>query len=177
VIKSILKLVAITVASIVILATYHAFIEIYAERGEDDVTWALLEIIPGSVELKPVLSDDGEPIYYEAFDAQGFLVGYGFVAEFRGMWSDIRIAGGLDINYRLTGIVVLEQGETPGLGSRIETPWFREQFVGLTLDEIELTRYGGKVDAISGATVTSKVVIEGIRTEMGNVVSLLEAGR
>ncbi len=168
--KDILRLVVITVASIAILTTYHAFIQTYSVVEQDDAARILGELIPGAVEFKPIIGEDGEPLYFEAFDAYGGLVGYGFLTDFRGMWSDIRVAGGVDLDYRLMGIKVLEQGETPGLGSMIETPLFQQEFVGLAAEEVKITRYGGEVDAISGATVTSKIVANAVKAELEKIM-------
>lgn len=80
-----------------------------------------------------------------------------------GLWGPIRAAVGIDPGGRLTGLSVLEQTETPGLGARIAEPWFRLQFRGkrapLELDP-EGTRGGdpGRVDAVTGASISSRAV-------------------
>ncbi len=175
-IKSVLKLLAITGLSIFILMSYHAVAEFFGVSEEEQTLGILGEIIPQSVEITPVVGEDGQPVYYEAFDTQGMLVGYGFVAEFRGMWGEIRVGGGLDLDYHLTGIKVIKHSETPGLGSRIKSEWFLEQFVGLEAHEVKIVKLGGKIDAITGATVSSRAVTTGIRTEMERVISELGAG-
>jgi len=75
----------------------------------------------------------------------------------------VEVAGGMDTEMRLTGVEVLEHEETPGIGSRIESKAFREQFVGLRPSQVELARRGGEVQPISGATVSSRSVTEGVR--------------
>jgi len=70
---------------------------------------------------------------------------------------------------RLIAVDVLEHHETPGLGDRIEPEGtdFLQQFSGLELGHIrpvdwEPRRRGGRFDAITGATVTSRAVIRAV---------------
>jgi electron transport complex protein RnfG len=51
--------------------------------------------------------------------------------------------------------------ETPGLGLKAAEPWFGAQFVGAD-STVRLRKEGGTVDAISGATITSRAVARGI---------------
>lgn len=62
----------------------------------------------------------------------------------------------------LTGISFIKQDETPGLGARIEEPWFKAQFKGKVpplghVNEGEPTEKN-QFDAITGATLTTKAV-------------------
>ena len=52
--------------------------------------------------------------------------------------------------------------ETPGLGLKSRDGWFRDQFKGLTADQVRLKKDGGPLDAISAATITSRAVAEGV---------------
>ncbi len=70
---------------------------------------------------------------------------------------------------RLSGIRVAEHAETPGLGANAaevrygETdPWFCAQYAGLTPDRVQLRLDGppGEIDAITGATITSRAITE-----------------
>ncbi|MEO0085277.1 MAG: FMN-binding protein, partial [candidate division WOR-3 bacterium] len=55
---------------------------------------------------------------------------------------------------------------TPGLGLKATDESFLSQFVGKTAAETRLTREGGTIDAITGATITSRAVTDGIREAM-----------
>lgn len=92
----------------------------------------------------------------------------GFVFSGMGFWDKIEgiIVLSSDLS-RVVNIQFLDQKETPGLGARIEEPWFTNQFKGLEIDWIddEARRLiigassnlsaGNRVDAITGATQTS----------------------
>lgn len=92
----------------------------------------------------------------------------GFVFSGMGFWDKIEgiIVLSSDLS-KVVNIQFLDQKETPGLGARIEEPWFTDQFKGLTLDWtgeenrrliVGASSNSGaqnRVDAITGATQTS----------------------
>ena len=73
-------------------------------------------------------------------------------------------------NYR-----VLEHGETPGLGTKME-PWFRDEtnrrsIIGKNPAETRLivSKDGGDVDAITAATISSRAFLDGIQRAYSNL--------
>jgi electron transport complex protein RnfG len=63
----------------------------------------------------------------------------------------------------LLGIGITTHKETPGLGARIREPVFLNGFKGLSLeDKVMVTGDGGKVDAISGASISSRAVCDAV---------------
>jgi len=62
----------------------------------------------------------------------------------------------------LRGLSVISHSETPGLGDKIIQSFFLDQFQEVFFSGIELSKTGGDIDAISGATISSKAVINGI---------------
>lgn len=80
-----------------------------------------------------------------------------------GYGGDLKIMVGVDlINNRLTGMEAVSHSETPGLGARIEEPGFRRQWRGLPIDQdMAITADGGVIDAISGASATSRAAVRG----------------
>ena len=81
-----------------------------------------------------------------------------------GFGGRIELIVGLLRDGTITGYKVLSQKETPGLGTKIAEEDFAGQFVGLNsyLDDISLTRSGGSIDAVTGATISSKAVIDAV---------------
>ena len=61
---------------------------------------------------------------------------------------------------KLSGVAIVSQNETPGLGARIEEPWFTAQFAGkqgpFRLVEEGTAAAPDEIDAITGATRTSE---------------------
>ncbi|MBU0697951.1 MAG: RnfABCDGE type electron transport complex subunit G, partial [Proteobacteria bacterium] len=79
----------------------------------------------------------------------------------KGFGGDIGLMMGVNIeDDAIIGIGVTTHSETPGLGSRAkDDPKFTVQFKGLSMTApIKVTNDGGKVNALSGATITSRAV-------------------
>ncbi len=71
---------------------------------------------------------------------------------------------GIGLEGKITGIEVLKHAETPGLGAKIEACDWRSQLVGKGASDMvwKVTKDGGAVDHISGATISSRSMIDAI---------------
>ena len=90
--------------------------------------------------------------------------GKGYVVEttFSGAQGNISMVVGVNKAGKCTGISITEHSETSGLGANAASTSevgvnFRAQFKGQD-ETIALTKAGGKIDALSGATITSRSV-------------------
>jgi electron transport complex protein RnfG len=64
----------------------------------------------------------------------------------------------------LVGIGVTTMSETPGLGTRVRDAEFARQFVGLGVDAaLRVKKDGGEIDAVTGATISSRAVADAVR--------------
>ena len=108
-----------------------------------------------------------------AKDANGNDIGYVAETTFSGAQGMITMVIGLDNDLTCTGIGVTEHSETSGLGAKAADPTdpFPQSMVGLT-DGAKLSKDGGSVSAISGATLTSRAVVTEIQTVIDAVKSL-----
>ncbi|MDM8563639.1 FMN-binding protein [Candidatus Marithioploca araucensis] len=105
---------------------------------------------------------------YGGYNNQGNLIGYAIPAEGPGFQDTIRILYGYKVEQRqVVGMEVLESRETPGLGDKIyKDADFQENFVALEVEPtIVLVKKGAKsapneVDAITGATISSKAIVK-----------------
>jgi Na+-transporting NADH:ubiquinone oxidoreductase subunit C len=119
--------------------------------------------------------------FYTAKTPLGKTIGLGFEAEGRGVWGPMRIFIVLDEELKsLIGIEILSHSETPGLGARIEEELFLNQFRNLSLVEGEQPIFftphpQGSVDAISGATGSSRALLNTLNTQI-NVVKTKLSG-
>ncbi|MEA1944722.1 MAG: FMN-binding protein [Euryarchaeota archaeon] len=163
-----LKLTVIAaVAAVILTLTYGVTQEELQRRAEllggPGQQLRDMGIVPDAASFKAV-TVDGEDLYYEAFDSSGNHIGYGFIADIPGSQDVMTIAGGMDIDLKMTGVKVLAQKETPGIGDKVQsTPEFTDSFVGVGLDGLTLSSDGGKIDGISGATLSSVAVTDGVR--------------
>ncbi len=120
---------------------------------------------------------------YKVFDDQKNLDGYSLVYEGNGFQGKIRMMIGLtsDLN-EITSIEILEQVETPGLGSVITGDNFRGQFKGLqTTPSVnwvknETPDQPNEIQAITGATISSKSVVAIINSGIEKLRQLNERG-
>ena len=103
-------------------------------------------------------------------------VGYVVTSKFSGAQGNITLAVGVDNDYKCTGISVIEHAETSGLGANAASTGevgvkFREQFIGQD-ESIALANAGGSIDALTGATITSRAITEAVATSIRAVKSL-----
>ena len=98
----------------------------------------------------------------------GAPVGHIIRTEVQGYSGIIKMMFGLDANKTITGFEILVQTETPGLGAKITTPQFREQFKGKTLEQLVLKKDNpqGAIDAITAATISSRAVTKAVHTAL-----------
>jgi electron transport complex protein RnfG len=71
---------------------------------------------------------------------------------------------GLKADGTLHGLEVIRMNETPGLGSKIAAPAFRAQFTGKPLEGSvwKVRKDGGPIDAVSGATISSRALCDAV---------------
>jgi len=92
------------------------------------------------------------------------VVGYAFNVTAQGYGGDIGLIVGIENttlaedDIILRGISITKHSETPALGAEIVKPYFKDQFEGLSASEVALTKDGGQIDAITGATISSSAV-------------------
>lgn len=148
---------------------------------------ALIEVLPQAKKFERVKKED-EMEYFIGYESQKgkTVVGYACIAEGKGYSSTIKTMVGITSEGLIAGIKILTQQETPGLGARVnelktsktlrdifrgggeqekkdeDKPWFQAQFVGKKTDDL----YVEKMDAITGATITSRAVIDSVREKI-----------
>jgi electron transport complex protein RnfG len=83
----------------------------------------------------------------------------------KGYSGDIWIMVGFTMQGNIQNIVVIEHKETPGLGSKLTDPKFLNQFLEKNPGQLNLKvkKDGGTVDAISGATISSRAFSEAVQ--------------
>lgn len=117
-------------------------------------------------------------------DSTGKLLGYAFIAEGNGYQGVIKVMTGLSPDLsKLQGIEILESQETPGLGAEIASKSFRQQFAGLAVThEIEYVKNQKpsqpyQIEAITGATISSRAVVTLLNKRLEEVRKVLKAGK
>ena len=102
-----------------------------------------------------------------AKDASGGTLGYAFtITSSEGYGGDIQFAMGVQNDGTLNGISILSIEETAGLGMKADTDEFKDQFKDKKVEKFTYTKSGAaaddEIDAISGATITTNAMTNGI---------------
>lgn len=119
-----------------------------------------------------------------ALDENGNVLGCVVsVTSANGYGGDIVMSLGVSGDGTITGFTVTAMSETPSLGAYCTEDWFADQFKGISAPQIRYTKDGrtepDQIDAISGATRTTKAVTEavngGLRFAQEYFTTLVEA--
>ncbi len=125
---------------------------------------ALRAALPGTNEFVVLASNK----IWEA-RCQGRTVGHAFRAQIQGYSGPITLMFGVDADGAVTGLQILSHTETPGLGAKIISAGFREQFRNKRLEHLTLKKddlRAGQIDAITGATISSRAVAKALYTTL-----------
>ena len=117
-------------------------------------------------EMYKLPSGDGDSLEVYPARKDGELIGVA-VKTFskKGYSGMISLMAGFKPDGTIINITILEQKETPGLGTKMGEPGFKDQFIGKNPNEFKLKvkKDGGKVDAITAATISSRAFCEAIQ--------------
>lgn len=115
-------------------------------------------------------------------DKDGRLIGtIVVVTNKNGYGGDIQLAVGISLaENKITGISFLTLNETVGLGMKANEVEFKEQFKDAPFGEISYTKTGSDsanvIDAISGATITTSAVTDGVNSAVAITGLILGGG-
>lgn len=90
------------------------------------------------------------------------LIGYCIKVLANGFDGEIDLIVGVDISGTILGVKIVSHSETPGLGSRVADDEYLESYVGLS----GTVKFKNGIDAVAGATVTSKAVLSGVNAAL-----------
>ena len=147
---------------------------------EKETESAIKEIFPDSGKIEKTK----EKGIFKISDKNGKMIGYAFTAEGNGYQGLIKVIVGVDPEItKMQGMQVLESQETPGLGAEIASTQFRQQFVGLDITHpVEYVRNKKpqqpyQIEAITGATISSRSVVNLLNKRIEEVRKILKAGK
>jgi len=136
-------------------------------QGKVEEETSLKDVIVTGERFEPVKSGS-DIIYYKAYDKDGKFLGTAFKAQGKGYSSAIETMVGMNKDGIITAIKILNQNETPGLGARVAEPEFTGQFKNKNLQNLN------EVNAITGATISSKAVIDSVKKKAEEIKKLIE---
>lgn len=160
------------VTGLILGSIYTMTLEPIRKVKEKEKIEALAQTLPMASVFEQVDRKEDQSIVKEVNkgSAEGKVVGYNITVTPKGYGGLIEMVVGIDNDGRLIDIKVLNHNETPGLGAKAAEPAFSGQFHEKKLAKIVVTTTppaaDNEVQAISGATITSKAVALGVNTAL-----------
>ena len=146
---------------------------IIAELNAAATQEAISAVLPGGFDSEITDYADASGIVSKVYQGAN---GYALEVGPGGFDNTITMMVGVDNEGKVLGISIVSHTETAGLGAvaDAETPKgiaFREQFIG-TSGDLSVTKDGGEVNAITGATITSRAICVGVNAALDCVAGL-----
>lgn len=161
----ILALICTIASGLLAGVNYLTKARIIAEAKQEEEA-SLKEVVPGGQHFELVKSGE-EVIYYKVHNKEGKLMGFAFKVQAKGYSSLIETMVGMTQGGTITAIKILSQNETPGLGNRIAEPSFTSRFTNRNVQGLS------EVQAISGATISSRAVIDSVKKRAAEIQQFL----
>jgi Na+-translocating ferredoxin:NAD+ oxidoreductase subunit G len=125
-------------------------------------------VLPGTTEFED--SKDGT---YAIGKSENDITGYVFTTKSKSYGGDLSVMTGISKDGKVTGVVILEISDTPGLGLNAQKESFRDQYKQAAPEKgFEVTKSGtaadGQINAMTGATITSKAVTSAVNEAVAN---------
>jgi RnfABCDGE-type electron transport complex G subunit len=150
---------------------------------------AAIEVVVDDVEASHVLHEEESLVIYKGLEEDGDLAGFAIQATGVGFQDKITLMFGLnEILTKITGMTIIEQKETPGLGAKI-TEWDaflryweeRDASGSLSLRkppvrspaDLQMT----EINSITAATISSRKVLEIVNLSLDRVRELIKEGK
>ena len=140
---------------------------------EEKTRNAIMTVLPGGYDREITDFTDPSGLVKRMYEGAN---GYALEVTPAGFDGEITLMVGVDQEGKVLGISVISHTETAGLGavSAANTAAgeaFRQQFVGQS-GHVQVKKDGGVIDAITGATVTSRAICDGINAALDCVAAL-----
>lgn len=104
----------------------------------------------------------------------GADAGYCLEVQPKGFGGTLTLIVGINADGTVAGAKVTSHSETPGLGAKSQSdPTWITQYAGQVADgQLAVSKDGGTINAITGATITSRAVTDGVNTAAAYVATL-----
>lgn len=171
-------------SGLAIVGAYEATLPAIRANQAAALERAVFDVLPGAERMERLEWRDGALVpagdggaaaavpgggdaVYAGYGAGGERIGYAVPGQGAGFQDTVKLLLGYQPERRrIVGLAILESRETPGLGDRIyKDPAFGAEFADLAVEpRVELVKDGGEapnqVDAITGATISSRAVVD-----------------
>lgn len=94
--------------------------------------------------------------------------------EAKGYGGAIEVMTGIRPDGTVSGVTILSMSETPGLGAKTKESSFLRQYTGANAPDLAVNKDGGTVNAVSGATISSRAVTEAVNSAIATAAAYLD---
>ena len=175
ILKLLLPLTAISAVCAAVLAVVDSFTRLpIANIATLKANRAAQAVMPAGVKAlvaRPDPADTNVVLFVGyADDTRTKVLGYAVPGTSpNGYAGDIRLMAGLTADRAVITYRVLSANETPGLGAKLGDAAFAAQFAGKPAAALKVKKDGGAIDALTGATITSRAVCEALADAVARV--------
>ena len=168
---SALALTLVTVGMGLIIYGVHIFTDLeIARRGNQEEQSILEHVMPNAEYRTETAYRSPNAVSISAGYSSSELVGYCVEIQTPGFGGMITMVVGVDLDGKVTGVVVTDHNETLDMGTHALEDSYLSRFVGRS-GTLRLTG-SNSVDVVSGATVTSKAIVTGVNQALSVVATL-----
>lgn len=157
--KPTLILTAICTIVTMLLAMTNMFTaEKIAENAAQKAAESRKKVL-AAADYKPL---DKEGNVYGAYDENGQKIGVVITTVANGYGGKIEVMTGIQTDGQVSGVNILSMEETPGLGAKGKEDGFLRQYRGYNSPNLAVSKDGGEINALSGATITSRAITRAV---------------
>ena len=169
--KPALILLSIVVASVLVLALVNRFTaNTIAQHTEEKQHAAMASVMPGANVFSEMYCEDTTVDRISGAYAGTTFLGYCVEVTSNGFGGAVRLMIGVDPNGSITGVSILDHSETADVGANASGSDFLDQYIGKS-GSITVNTGLNAVQAVTGATITSKVVTQAVNTALTAVLN------
>lgn len=176
-------LIITSVAGIVLGITNDATMPVIQQRAKEANEKAMKELLPEAEEFNKVedSSISSDELVVEVYEGKkgGNTVGYTVKTKPVGYGGEIELITGISFDGKITGIKIGRNQETPGLGTKVTEPAFKDQYVGKEAGVEFIVTKGQpssdeEIQAVTGATISSKAITKGVNASINIFKEVLQ---
>jgi len=165
--------IACVISGVIIAGTYQLTAATAKKRSIEIKNKSMKNLVTAADTFKSI---KGKPDWVEAKKGNK-TVAYIVPSESKGYGGIIRLLIAIDTNGKVIDYNVLDSKETPGLGDKASSNLFKDQYKGKTTKNMKIVKdikNKENIQAISGATITSNAVNNGVREAVISVEKYLK---
>ncbi len=138
-------------------------------KAEQDSMKQLLSEADSFVQVKNLSDENVKKVFVGMKSNQA--IGYVVNVESQGYGGTISLLVAMDTNKVIKGVKILGHSETPGFGANAEKPSYINQYIGKQggLQVVKVSPKEDEIQAITGATITSAAITEGVNSAIAFV--------